>query len=94
MISQHGMEVRATFQCPQDCDAERNVGVYAYRGFCQAVNACFHEMQNIIIRSLLAVQKVMINEKNCFELYGDASWNTHDVTHAHSLIHSLVQVTT
>lgn len=36
----------------------------------EATNACFHEMQNIIIRSLLAVQKVMINDKNCFELYG------------------------
>jgi len=36
----------------------------------EATNACFHEMQNVIIRSLLAVQKVMINDKNCFELYG------------------------
>jgi len=36
----------------------------------EAVNACFHEMQNIIIRSLLAVQKVMINDKSSFELYG------------------------
>merc|ERR1712159_106706 len=36
----------------------------------EAANKCFHEMQNVIIRSLLAVQKVIINDKNCFELYG------------------------
>ena len=27
-------------------------------------------MQNLIIRCLLAVQPVMINDKHCFELYG------------------------
>lgn len=26
--------------------------------------------QNLIIRSLLAVQPAMINDKHCFELYG------------------------
>merc|ERR1712196_575462 len=36
----------------------------------EACNKCFHEMQNVIIRSLLAVQKVIINDMNCFELYG------------------------
>lgn len=36
----------------------------------EATNKCFHEMQNVIIRSLLAVQKVIINDGNCVELYG------------------------
>lgn len=30
----------------------------------------FDEIQNIVIKSLLAVQKGMINDKHCFELYG------------------------
>lgn len=30
----------------------------------------FEEMQGIIVRSLQAVQKIMINDKHCFELYG------------------------
>lgn len=30
----------------------------------------FYEFEAIIIRSLLAVQKIMINDKHCFELYG------------------------
>eukprot|EP00658_Telonema_sp_P-2_P054625 TRINITY_DN43458_c0_g1_i1.p1 TRINITY_DN43458_c0_g1~~TRINITY_DN43458_c0_g1_i1.p1 ORF type:complete len:461 (-),score=93.54 TRINITY_DN43458_c0_g1_i1:114-1496(-) len=42
----------------------------AFRHGEEATNRCFHEMQNVIIRSLLAVQKVIINDKNCFELYG------------------------
>lgn len=36
----------------------------------EATNKCFHEMQNIIIRSLLGVQKVIINDRKCFEMYG------------------------
>jgi tubulin polyglutamylase TTLL9 len=34
------------------------------------VNTLFYEIQMIIVRSLLAVQKVMMNDKHCFELYG------------------------
>eukprot|EP00736_Rhodelphis_marinus_P007980 Rmarinus@m.3497 len=34
------------------------------------VEELFLEMQNIIIRSLLSVQKVIINDKHCFEVYG------------------------
>merc|ERR1719329_108222 len=34
------------------------------------VNACFYQMQMCIIRSLQAVQKVMMQDKHCFELYG------------------------
>ena len=34
------------------------------------VNECFREIDEIFIRSLLSVQKVMINDKHCFELYG------------------------
>jgi len=28
------------------------------------------DIQNLIIKSLLSVQKVIINDKHCFELYG------------------------
>jgi len=36
----------------------------------EAVNACFYQMQLLMVRSLLAVQKVMMQDKHCFELYG------------------------
>jgi len=36
----------------------------------EATDRVFNEMQMIILRSLLAVQPVMINDKHCFELYG------------------------
>eukprot|EP00993_Chasmostoma_nieuportense_P001140 NODE_2046_length_1294_cov_74.487575_g1947_i0.p1 GENE.NODE_2046_length_1294_cov_74.487575_g1947_i0~~NODE_2046_length_1294_cov_74.487575_g1947_i0.p1 ORF type:complete len:427 (+),score=108.29 NODE_2046_length_1294_cov_74.487575_g1947_i0:26-1282(+) len=35
-----------------------------------AANQLFADIQGVIIKSLLAVQKVMINDKHCFELYG------------------------
>ncbi|KAJ3216280.1 putative tubulin polyglutamylase ttll9 [Dinochytrium kinnereticum] len=34
------------------------------------VNDLFTEMEALIVRSLMSVQKVMINDKHCFELYG------------------------
>ncbi|KAJ8382824.1 hypothetical protein SKAU_G00036020 [Synaphobranchus kaupii] len=36
----------------------------------EAVETLFAEMDNIFIRSLQSVQKVIINDKRCFELYG------------------------
>lgn len=36
----------------------------------ERIDALFWEIQMIILRSLLAVQQVMINDKHCFELYG------------------------
>lgn len=36
----------------------------------ERIDALFWEIQLIILRSLLAVQHVMINDKHCFELYG------------------------
>ncbi|XP_058498383.1 probable tubulin polyglutamylase TTLL9 [Solea solea] len=36
----------------------------------EAVETLFTEMDNIFVRSLRSVQKVMINDKHCFELYG------------------------
>ncbi|KAJ3326084.1 putative tubulin polyglutamylase ttll9 [Blyttiomyces sp. JEL0837] len=36
----------------------------------KAVNELFTEMEALIVRSLMGVQKVMINDKHCFELYG------------------------
>lgn len=36
----------------------------------ERVDALFWEMQMIMLRSLLAVQPIMISDKHCFELYG------------------------
>jgi len=36
----------------------------------EAVNRLMSDIESIVIHSLLAVQKVMINDKHCFELYG------------------------
>ena len=36
----------------------------------QDVNALFHNIHMLILRSLLAVQNVVIQDKHCFELYG------------------------
>ncbi|XP_023570669.1 probable tubulin polyglutamylase TTLL9 isoform X5 [Octodon degus] len=36
----------------------------------QAVEALFSDMDNIFIKSLQSVQKVIISDKHCFELYG------------------------
>lgn len=36
----------------------------------QKVDACFYDIQMVMIRALLAVQKTMIHDKHCFELYG------------------------
>ena len=36
----------------------------------EAVCDCFLQIQQIFIKSLLSVQKTMINDKHCFELYG------------------------
>ena len=35
-----------------------------------AANQLFADIQAVMLRALLAVQKVMINDKHCFELYG------------------------
>ncbi|KAK7493819.1 hypothetical protein BaRGS_00014960, partial [Batillaria attramentaria] len=35
-----------------------------------AVKKVFQEIDNIIIRSLQSVQKIIINDKHCFEMYG------------------------
>ena len=34
------------------------------------VNNLFTDMEALIVRSLLSAQKIMINDKHCFELYG------------------------
>ena len=36
----------------------------------EATNNLFGEMQQVVLRSLQSVQKIMINDKHCFELYG------------------------
>lgn len=36
----------------------------------ERIDALFWEMQMIILRSLIAVQPIMIADKHCFELYG------------------------
>lgn len=34
------------------------------------VKTLFKEVDNIIIKSLQSVQKLIINDKHCFEMYG------------------------
>lgn len=34
------------------------------------MNQIFRDIDNIIIRSLQSVQKIIINDKHCFEMYG------------------------
>lgn len=36
----------------------------------EKVTECFYNIQDIIIRTLLATSKIMVNDKRCFELYG------------------------
>ena len=36
----------------------------------QATDRLFFEIQELVINSLLAVQKIMIHDKHCFEMYG------------------------
>lgn len=36
----------------------------------EVVETLFAEMDNIFIKSLQSVQKVIISDKHCFELYG------------------------
>ncbi|RVE70405.1 hypothetical protein OJAV_G00064080 [Oryzias javanicus] len=45
----------------------------------EVVETLFGEMDNIIIRSLQSVQKVIINDKHCFELYGYDILLDHDL---------------
>jgi tubulin polyglutamylase TTLL9 len=49
----------------------RNLKLYLMHKFgVERTNQVYYEILMIIIRSLLAVQKIMINDKHCFELYG------------------------
>ena len=36
----------------------------------RATDACFAAVEQLVIHSLLSVQKIMINDKHCFEMYG------------------------
>lgn len=36
----------------------------------EKTDQCFSHIQEVILRSLLAVQKILIQDKHCFELYG------------------------
>lgn len=36
----------------------------------ERVDALFWEIQMIMVRTLIAVQPIMINDRHCFELYG------------------------
>lgn len=36
----------------------------------ERINKLFFEIQMVIIKSLLSIEKIMINDKHCFELYG------------------------
>jgi tubulin polyglutamylase TTLL9 len=36
----------------------------------EATEKCFFDIQELIIKTLIATCKVMVNDKRCFELYG------------------------
>ena len=49
----------------------RNLKLFLISKFGEkGVNKCFSEMQKMIIHTYKSVQKVIINDKHCFELYG------------------------
>ncbi|TPX66709.1 hypothetical protein SpCBS45565_g04318 [Spizellomyces sp. 'palustris'] len=49
----------------------RNLKLYLTTQYgAKAVDELFTEMEASVVRSLMSVQKVMINDKHCFELYG------------------------
>ena len=49
----------------------RNLKMYLMsRHSAEAVDSLFTEMEALIVRSLMCVQRVMIQDKHCFELYG------------------------
>jgi tubulin polyglutamylase TTLL9 len=49
----------------------RNLKLYmASKHGLDVVNQVFTEIQQIVIHSLLSVQRIIINDKHCFELYG------------------------
>ncbi len=41
------------------------------------IDELFTEMEALVVRSLMSVQKVMINDKHCFELYDDLIYLTY-----------------
>ena len=36
----------------------------------EAVEECFYNIQELVIKTLIATSKLMMNDKKCFELYG------------------------
>jgi tubulin polyglutamylase TTLL9 len=36
----------------------------------EAVEECFFNIQELVIKTLIATSKLMLNDKRCFELYG------------------------
>ena len=36
----------------------------------RATDTCFAAVEQLVIHSLLAVRKIMIHDKHCFEMYG------------------------
>lgn len=61
-----------SFTLPQGCKWQmQQLRRYltAKHGF-ETVQTLYKEIDNIFIRSLLSVQKTIINDKHCFELYG------------------------
>lgn len=49
----------------------RNLKLFLISKFGEkGVNKCFSEIQKMIIHTYKSVQKVIINDKHCFELYG------------------------
>jgi len=49
----------------------RSLKIYLYARYGrEKVNTLFNDIQDIVLKSLFAVQKVIVNDRHCFELYG------------------------
>lgn len=69
------------YNCEKGCKwLLRNFRIFLGAKHGQAIaDAVFTEMEAIVVRSLMSVQKVIIADRHCFELYA-----THAATHANS----------
>lgn len=49
----------------------RSLKIYLYARYGrEKVNQLFNDIQDIVLKSLFSVQKVIVNDRHCFELYG------------------------
>jgi len=73
-LTNHSVQKKDTSYDPRTTDLKwpiRSLKLYMIsKHGAEATNELFHNIQNIIINSLRAVQPVIINDKHCYEMYG------------------------